>query len=123
MKEFADDGYAIIPYLLSKEECDQLLAQLGNWTVGRSRAGVRHLMGCPAISTLAHDTRLQALTKAALMEAATPYRATLFEKTPESNWLVAWHQDSALLLKQMFGSSEWGPWSNKSGIIYAHAPA
>ena len=123
MKELADDGYAIIPYLISKEECDHLLARLANWIAGRSRAGVRHLMGCPAISSLAHDTRLQALAKTALMESATHYRATLFEKTPASNWLVAWHQDTALPVERRFVSSELGPWSKKSGIIYAHAPA
>jgi hypothetical protein len=123
MKGISEQGCTIIPNVLSKKECDHLLEELAKWTAGRSRAGVRHLMGCPAISTLAHDTRLQALAKATLMEAASPYRATLFEKTPESNWLVAWYQDTALPLKQMFISSECGPWSKKSGIIYAHAPA
>lgn len=123
MKELPEGGYAILPDVLSKEECDHLLEELANWTVGRSRAGVRHLMTCPAISSLAHDTRLQALAKGALMGAASPYRATLFKKSPQSNWLVAWHQDTALPLERRFVSPEWGPWSNKSGVIYAHAPA
>ena len=79
-------------------------------------------MRCPTISSLAQDERLHALAKLALMEQALPYRATLFEKTPKSNWLVAWHQDTALPLERRFASSEWGPWSKKSGIIYAHAP-
>jgi ectoine hydroxylase-related dioxygenase (phytanoyl-CoA dioxygenase family) len=123
MKGLSEQGYTIIPDVLSTEECDDLLEELANWTVGRSRAGVRHLMRCPAISSLAHDTRLQTLAKAALKETTNPYRATLFEKTQESNWLVAWHQDSALPLEKKFVSPEWGPWSQKSGITYAHAPA
>lgn len=53
----------------------------------------------------------------------TPYRATLFKKSKESNWLVVWHQDTALPLEQRVTSSEWGPWSNKHGVIYAHAHA
>ena len=30
-------------------------------------------------------------------EQAMPFRATLFDKSPMSNWLVAWHQDSPAL--------------------------
>jgi ectoine hydroxylase-related dioxygenase (phytanoyl-CoA dioxygenase family) len=51
-----------------------------------------------------------------------PYRATLFAKTRYANWLIVWHQDTALPLVSKVASGEWGPWSNKSGILYAHAP-
>jgi hypothetical protein len=30
--------------------------------------------------------------------SAIPFRATLFEKTPGANWLIPWHQDTALPL-------------------------
>jgi ectoine hydroxylase-related dioxygenase (phytanoyl-CoA dioxygenase family) len=52
-----------------------------------------------------------------------PYRATLFEKSGRANWLVVWHQDTALPLASRIESDEWGPWSTKSGVLYAHAPA
>jgi ectoine hydroxylase-related dioxygenase (phytanoyl-CoA dioxygenase family) len=54
-----------------------------------------------------------------------PFRATLFNKTGKVNWLVPWHQDTALPLQksfESFDSKEWGPWSQKNGINYAHAP-
>ena len=54
---------------------------------------------------------------------ATPFRATLFDKSGHANWLVAWHQDRALPLKERIEAPEWGPWSNKAGVLYAHAPA
>jgi ectoine hydroxylase-related dioxygenase (phytanoyl-CoA dioxygenase family) len=59
---------------------------------------------------------------------AVPYRATLFEKTEQANWLVAWHQDTALPIASRFDDSPdsrtsgWGPWSIKETITYAHAP-
>ena len=40
-----------------------------------------------------------------------------------SNWLVAWHQDTALPLVERRELSGWGPWSVKDGVTYAHAPA
>jgi ectoine hydroxylase-related dioxygenase (phytanoyl-CoA dioxygenase family) len=52
-----------------------------------------------------------------------PYRATLFDKSPEANWLVVWHQDTALPLRSRRETPGWGPWSIKEGIDYAHAPA
>ncbi len=123
MSMLSEQGYTIIPNVLSHEECTDLLEKLAKWTVGRSRAGIRHLMRYPAVSLFARDNRLQTLATAALAETANPYRATLFEKSQESNWLVVWHQDTALPLEKRFFSSEWGPWSKKSGVIYAHAPA
>ena len=52
-----------------------------------------------------------------------PFRATLFDKSPVSNWLVVWHQDTALPFCERRDKSGWGPWSVKDGINYAHAPA
>jgi len=52
-----------------------------------------------------------------------PYRATLFDKSSARNWLVTWHQDTALPLRERREVPGWGPWSVKSGITYAHAPA
>jgi len=55
--------------------------------------------------------------------AALPFRATLFDKSPTSNWLVVWHQDTALPLCERREVPGWGPWSIKDGVNYAHAPA
>jgi len=54
---------------------------------------------------------------------ALPFRATLFDKSQTANWLVAWHQDTALPLRSRSEVPGWGPWSVKAGIHYAHAPA
>ncbi len=56
-------------------------------------------------------------------EAAIPYKATLFDKSPARNWLVSWHQDTALPLCERREIPEWGPWSIKAGVTYALAPA
>ena len=52
-----------------------------------------------------------------------PYKATLFEKNPDANWSIVWHQDTALPLENAFEHPEWGPWSRKDGLAYSHAPA
>jgi hypothetical protein len=52
---------------------------------------------------------------------AIPLRATLFEKSRTTNWLVPWHQDTALVCR--FEHEDWGAWSDKAGTTYAHAQA
>lgn len=80
-------------------------------------------MGIPEIATLAADARLLRIAGEWLGGIATPFRATLFDKSPDANWLVAWHQDTALPLLSRAENPGWGPWSEKHGVIYAQAPA
>jgi ectoine hydroxylase-related dioxygenase (phytanoyl-CoA dioxygenase family) len=80
-------------------------------------------MGNPTVAALAVDRRLLYIAQELLRAPATPFRATLFEKSGKANWLVAWHQDTALPLTARFDAPGWGPWSEKAGILYAHAPA
>jgi ectoine hydroxylase-related dioxygenase (phytanoyl-CoA dioxygenase family) len=89
----------------------------------RTRAGIRHAMRHSSVAELAADSRLCGLASAALKQPAVPYRATLFDKSPDSNWLVVWHQDTALPRRQRDDAPGWGPWSIKEGVDYAHAPA
>jgi ectoine hydroxylase-related dioxygenase (phytanoyl-CoA dioxygenase family) len=79
-------------------------------------------MSHPAVRQLALGRSLMGMAKARLGNSAVPYRATLFEKSGEKNWLVVWHQDTTLPLMSKTESPEWGPWSTKGGVLYAHAP-
>jgi hypothetical protein len=117
-----DRGFWKEEDVLTQGECDRLQEGLGCTDRSRSRAGARHLMADPAVRSLAHEPRLLRMAAAGLDGSAIPFRATLFEKSGRSNWLVVWHQDTALPLAQRFESPEWGPWSEKAGVLYAHAP-
>ena len=116
-------GYSITDAVLSNVECDAIVAALDLGTHRRGRAGSRNLMSTPVIAALASDARLLGLATAVLGKPSVPYRATLFAKSGRANWLVAWHQDTALPLSSRFDSFDWGPWSTKAGVIHARAPA
>jgi len=116
-----DAGYWIEPDVVSNAECDRVLAALTG--AKQSRAGVRHLMSNPTVAALAGDRQLVSMARRALGLSAIPFRATLFEKSGQKNWLIAWHQDTALPLASKLEAAGWGPWSEKAGVVYAHAPA
>jgi hypothetical protein len=117
-------GYFIDEEVLSEVECEELLNVIAvSSFIRRGRAGSRHLMSLPEVRRVASDPRMLQIAHRALGTEAVPYRATLFEKSGVANWLVVWHQDTALPLEAQFDLPGWGPWSRKSGVLYAHAPS
>src|SRR5678815_2990274 len=91
-----DPGYLIEENILSIEECSTLIGAIENSNVSQNLGGVRHLMANATVRDIANDKRLRTVASNFLGETAIPYKATLFSKTGKANWLVAWHQDTAL---------------------------
>ncbi len=116
------EGFRVYEQVLPPAACAALAARL-EVSRQRSRAGARHLMRVPEVAQVAHDERLLAIARAELGPDAVPFRATLFAKTGRANWLVAWHQDTALPLATRFAATDWKNWTQKEGVRYAHAPA
>lgn len=115
-------GFRIVEGVLFAEECERLVSSLSRCKVTKGRAGARHLMDVPEVARIASDTRLLNIARRELRNEPFPFRATLFEKSGKANWLVVWHQDRALPLRARFDAPGWGPWSEKAGVPYAHAP-
>lgn len=116
-------GFAILPSVLTAQDIAKLLARIADASITRGRAGIRHAMRLDAVRELAGDERLVKIAKASLGPTAYPFKATVFDKSETANWLVMWHQDTALPLRERRECPGWGPWSMKDGICYAHAPA
>src|SRR5579871_2830543 len=117
------DGFAVLPDVFGARECAGLLAEISESPLSRSKAGVRHAMRHPVVAALANSAMMLSIAQQVLGPGALPFQATLFDKSSEANWLVVWHQDTALPLVERRDTPGWGPWSLKEGIIYAHAPA
>ena len=49
---------------------------------------------------------------------AFPVRALLFDKPPEANWKVPWHQDLSIAVRHKRDITGFGPWSNKAGVLH-----
>ena len=117
-----DAGFGIYERVFDTAEVVHAIEGIASGGLARSKAGARHVLSVPAVRTLAADDRLIALAEQFVGPGALPFRATLFDKSSAANWLVVWHQDTALPLRQRVENEEWGPWSTKAGVLYAHAP-
>jgi len=120
-KEIEETGFAILPRVFSNEYLDRLLQDVSALEPRRSRAGIRHALRLAPVAAVAQE--MIDLAHSVLGPYAFPFRATLFDKSQVANWLVVWHQDTALPLRQRVDLPGWGPWSVKDGVDYAHAPA
>lgn len=119
---FDDKGYWLTENVFSSEECDELLSRFGELEK-RGKAGSRNLMTYPFVSAVANDNRLLSICRQLTSKELIPYKATLFEKTGKANWLVAFHQDTALPIIGTMGEDGSGPESIKQGIRFVHAPS
>src|SRR5271156_1407172 len=122
-QQLEEVGFAISHCGISESDIRALLEEIPQCDAPRSRAGIRHAMRHRTIARFAEDVRLLDLAREVLGPEAFPFRATLFDKSPASNWLVGWHQDTALPLRKRQDVAGWGPWSVKDTVTYAHAPA
>jgi hypothetical protein len=116
------EGYAVREGVFSEAECESVLSDLSK-DVDINRAGVRNLMSLDVVARVAKDERLLRLTQDLTGIMLIPFKAILFNKTGKTNWLVAWHQDTAPPLEQEITEDGWGPCSVKNGVTFSHAPS
>ncbi len=116
-------GYYIEESVISSSECDRLLIELDSFPTQGGRAGTRNLMSCEPVRELATDLRLLRIVEKVHGSAMLPFKATLFSKSGNANWLVSWHQDRALPVERFEKRELWGATSKKAGVLFAQAPA
>jgi len=111
-------GFARIPAVLDATELSDLLTALGP-TTGPGRRG---LLSNPSVAALASSRTLLDLVRPHLPAPPVPTRAIFFDKSPDTNWLVPWHQDLTIALREQRDVPGFGPWSTKDGIPHVQPP-
>ena len=112
------NGFTTVPGLLTPSEQKELIGNLGP-VIG---AGRRGLMSIPSVVSLIQSPRIINIVRPYLGFKPTPIRTIYFDKSPESNWLVSWHQDLTIAVKEKKEIQGFGPWSEKDGIPHVQPP-
>ena len=112
------DGWAVTPPVVPQLVVDRLIDDLEQLTGDLAgRGGARNLLHeSPAVRALATSAPVRAVAEAALGHHCFAVRALLFDKTPEANWKVIWHQDLTIAVKARASVAGFGPWSEKAGV-------
>jgi hypothetical protein len=87
------------------------------------QAGVR-IAGLAALGPhLAPESTIGALADLCLGQPGKPVRAILFDKTAETNWSLAWHQDRTICLKERIEVEGFGPGLSRRGCTMSRRPS
>jgi hypothetical protein len=135
---FRRDGFAICEDIFSDGEITELATLLSRETPGEDgeggpspgSAGDRNLLQrYEAVRRLVQHHRLRTLVTRATGEELFAVRAIYFDKSPDSNWFVPWHQDLSIAVDQ--GEDDAPPeadaagfrnWSVKDGVVHVQPP-
>lgn len=112
------DGFALFPSVVRRQAVEALITLLGP-VIG---AGRRGLLALPEVAALARSPRVLDLVRPHLPQEPLPVRAIYFDKSPEANWLVPWHQDLSLAVRECADVPGFGPWSAKEGVPHVQPP-
>ena len=124
------EGFAVLQGIVPENAVDALLPALAdvNHEGAIARRGsihaVRNLLeAVPEVQTLARSEAIRSLVEPVLGPDCFVVRGILFDKTPDANWKVAWHQDLTIAVQEQKEAPGFGPWSEKAGIPHVQPPA
>src|SRR5579862_5599531 len=119
--EFDRKGFTLVRSVFSPGEIERLTRNLHAWNASapKARAGVRiSLRNCPAAAEVTRSSALFSHVASILGAGARAVRAILFDKTPDANWKVAWHQDLTIAVKEKREAVGFAAWTEKEGVCH-----
>lgn len=120
-------GFFVLDQWLPASMTDQLRSAsaslLGRLGLPR-RGGIRGpLCHDPSLMTLCEQAGMLELASNLLGQPAFVVRSILFDKPPEANWSVPWHQDTTIAVMARIDVPGFGPWSLKDEVLHVQPPA
>jgi len=126
--EIEREGFALLPEGLLVVQTTELAMMLESRlpsAVETGRPGVRNVLeAAPELREWIRRPAIRGLASAILGDGCFPVRVILFDKTPEGNWRVPWHQDLSIAVRKRVDGAPvgWGPWSEKEGVVHVQPP-
>lgn len=112
-------GSAILHYVYSKKEVNQIKSYIEHYFKTKNietRHAFRNVLEeIPEIKPLVLNTNLVHIIKKINPQLFLT-KAIYFDKTPESNWYVTWHQDTTINVREKIETEGYKGWTSKSGV-------
>src|SRR5690242_13805995 len=109
VSEVEKNGFAVIPRVFTRTQVERLATAFEPG----ARAGARTPLRNELVQSIARSEPLLNLLEAFSKEPIFPVRAILFDKNPDTNWAVAWHQDLTIAVRERIDVQGFGSWSLK----------
>jgi hypothetical protein len=126
---FARKGYFVADDVIPGSEVERLRVAITRLPDGeavhrrRGVYGVRNLLEiCPEVRELAADVRVRRFVTPILGDTTFAVRAVFFDKVPEANWSLFWHQDNVIAVNRRLDLTGFTGWSCKAGVWQVQPP-
>lgn len=86
------------------------------------RAGERLASNPQLAHWLRYDGWLRPVLEPCFPDGCFPVRAILFDKSPQQNWALGWHQDRTICVRSRVDVPGFGPFSMKQGLVHVEPP-
>ena len=128
--EIDENGFGILENVLDAETVLYLANELANLkpsnSVSRTNESVyavRNLLNLsPKAREFSNSETVANITKNFFGETAKVVRAIFFDKTPDANWKVPWHQDLTIAVKEKRETKGFSAWTRKAEIQHVQPP-
>lgn len=127
---FRDQGYAIAKTVLDQGRTEVMKGAIESIPDGeavrrkRDVYGVRHLLETsPEVRELAGSREVRQYVEPILGAGCFATRAVFFDKVPQANWNLGWHQDSVIAVRESKEVPGFSAWVNKAGVWQVQPPA
>jgi hypothetical protein len=115
-KKLAHKGYAILNHVFGKKEVNIMKAALHNYLKEHSQEephAIRNLLEkIPLLSKMIFNANLKSILSR-LDKSLFLSKAIYFDKSPEANWYVTWHQDMTINVKTKTETEDFSGWTKK----------
>ncbi len=112
-----EQGFILESQFISQEIVNTLIDEITTSKDLKSLHGIRNAeKKFECIARLANSEKIMAKARSILGGKPQLVRAIFFDKNPEKNWLVSWHQDKTVSVNKKEHIDGWGPWSLKDNM-------
>jgi ectoine hydroxylase-related dioxygenase (phytanoyl-CoA dioxygenase family) len=116
-------GFVITHSFISTEWIYNILRDIEQTALDLDVTGIRHIdEKLNSISAYLASAEFAENAKSYLTSKHQLVRAILFNKTPDTNWYVTWHQDRTVSVSEKFSDPDWKNWSVKEGVLHVQPP-
>lgn len=131
LERFNEFGFEVIENVFEQSEIDYLIAKLAQIELKKEAKqrksvafGIRNLLNVStAVKNFSESKSIRKLVEPSAGKNAKVIRAIFFDKTPEANWKVPFHQDITIAVKERKNVEDFDVWTKKASILHVQPPA
>ena len=120
---FFENGCEIVDNFISEHWLKLILDEIAQAEFSTEVSGVRRInKKLSTVGQYLNSDEFTARAKAFMPDNAQLVRAIFFNKSPELNWYVTWHQDKTVSVSTRFEAAGWRAWSVKENALHVQPP-